>query len=247
MEGLIKTAKQLNYDIKIEPFFDPEKPEALLKSFGPPYSDGVIFIGPEDFQDVIQATSARGLPCILLCTEPSGFEKIPEISFDLNPGISAAVDALVKKKRKKVAFIGPSALDFSKSHRFAVFIKFLKNAGIYSEDLFFALKTMKELRAVIAKYKKAVPFDAVVCHNDTMASYLINELEENSINVPHDVSVIGFDDNPVYKNLNLSTISLSRFEIGKHTVELLINIIEGQTIFNDKKFLASSFTGGATC
>lgn len=247
MEGLIKTAKQLNYDIKIEPFFDPDKPESLLKNFGHPYSDGVIFIGIEDFHDVIPAVSEKGLPCMLLTTEPSNLNNVPEISFDLNPGFSSAVDVLVRNNRKKVALLKPNGADFSRPYRFSIFTQFLQGAGIYSEDLIFAMSDLKELRTFIAEHRNSLPFDAVFCHNDTTASYLINELDNNGIKVPLDVSIIGFDNNPVFKKMNISTISLPRFELGMHAVELLTGNIEKRSEFNDKKLLAASFIGGATC
>jgi LacI family transcriptional regulator len=69
---------------------------------------------------------------------------------------------------------------------------------------------------------------AVVAANDMMALGVIKEFHQAGLSIPRDVSVVGFDD-IVFAELTeppLTTVCLSRLELGQRTVEALIRNIE---------------------
>lgn len=69
---------------------------------------------------------------------------------------------------------------------------------------------------------------AVMAANDMMALGVIKELHQAGLSIPRDVSVVGFDD-IVFAELTeppLTTVCLSRVELGQRTVEALIRNIE---------------------
>lgn len=73
---------------------------------------------------------------------------------------------------------------------------------------------------------------AVFCANDYMAIGLIRGLNNAGINVPHDISVTGFDDMDIaqYNTPPLTTVSQPIGQLGKLSMDMLIDIIEGQAI-----------------
>lgn len=69
---------------------------------------------------------------------------------------------------------------------------------------------------------------AIMCGNDLIASGVIAECNKRGLKVPEDISVIGFDDIPLAKELNLSTIRQERKELGRcayFTLDSLMNRI----------------------
>ncbi len=72
---------------------------------------------------------------------------------------------------------------------------------------------------------------AVIAANDLMALGAIQQFRAAGINVPRDVSVVGFDD-IAFASLtepSLTTVSLPRREMGNHAVNALMETINKPT------------------
>lgn len=71
---------------------------------------------------------------------------------------------------------------------------------------------------------------ALFCANDPMAIGAIHALEERGLNVPDDVSVVGFDDVPeaAYAHPGLTTVHQDFTEVGLRAVALLVSAINGR-------------------
>ncbi len=48
--------------------------------------------------------------------------------------------------------------------------------------------------------------DAIACSNDDVAAGLLTELRRHGISIPGDVAILGFDDNPLARLLDLTTV-----------------------------------------
>ena len=75
-------------------------------------------------------------------------------------------------------------------------------------------------------------FTAVICLNDLMAMGAIAAFEDAGLNVPEDVSVMGFDDIMFARAWRpaITTMAVSKQEFGKKAFELLYtNIKQGTT------------------
>ena len=70
---------------------------------------------------------------------------------------------------------------------------------------------------------------AFVCNCDTIASWIIRELEQRGYRVPEDVSVVGFDDflYPGLCNVPLTTYAVNMTEMAERSIELLITKVTG--------------------
>ncbi len=71
---------------------------------------------------------------------------------------------------------------------------------------------------------------AVLCYNDLVALGLLRALSERGIQVPGDVSVVGYDDIEIlrYLPMSLTTISLPKREIAEKAIHLLVQQIEAR-------------------
>jgi LacI family transcriptional regulator len=72
--------------------------------------------------------------------------------------------------------------------------------------------------------RRALP-RALICFNDRLAVGACQALQENSIKVPDEVSVVSFDDEPVASWLRpqLTTIALPHYELGHKAIEVLLD------------------------
>ena len=75
-------------------------------------------------------------------------------------------------------------------------------------------------------------FSAVFAANDLMALGLLHALRDGGLNVPGDVSVVGFDDIPVARHAwpPLTTVHQDFAEIGRRAVGSLLAEVRGEAI-----------------
>ncbi|GGM26121.1 MULTISPECIES: LacI family DNA-binding transcriptional regulator [Micromonospora] len=73
--------------------------------------------------------------------------------------------------------------------------------------------------------RRSVRPSAVICMNDRLAFGVYQALGEAGLTVPHDISVISFDDDPIAAWLRpgLSTVALPHEQMGRRAVELLLD------------------------
>jgi len=78
-------------------------------------------------------------------------------------------------------------------------------------------------------------FTALVCYNDVAAIGAIRALMDHGLRIPHDVSVVGFDDieGASYHNPSLTTIRQPLNQIGVVASRILLQRIRGQAAFPD--------------
>ena len=79
------------------------------------------------------------------------------------------------------------------------------------------------------------PFTALFAYNDISAIGAIRALQEQGLSVPHDVSVIGFDDIPgaAFHTPSLTTVRQPLNRMGHVAAQTLLDRIEGK-----KEYLA---------
>ncbi|WP_395339156.1 LacI family DNA-binding transcriptional regulator [Ningiella sp. W23] len=73
------------------------------------------------------------------------------------------------------------------------------------------------------------PPTAVICFSDDIAIGAMFGAKELGLSIPKDISITGFDDNPVsqYFDPSLTTIKQPAAEMGERAVNMLIQIIDG--------------------
>ena len=75
---------------------------------------------------------------------------------------------------------------------------------------------------------------AIICANDSMALGAINKLHQEGLNVPRDISIVGFDDIDIARQITppLSTVSVPVDEIASCAFNMLESLIDGRTLEN---------------
>ncbi|MBP0651628.1 substrate-binding domain-containing protein, partial [Mycobacterium tuberculosis] len=68
------------------------------------------------------------------------------------------------------------------------------------------------------------PPTAIFCGSDRVAIGCYEELKERGLSIPGDVSVVGFDDDPIVRYLTppLTTVEVPHAEMGRRAIEHLL-------------------------
>ena len=147
----------------------------------------------------------------------------------------AATEHLIARGRRRIAVVGAHEGEVvgSAGLRLRGYLEALEAAGIPFDDRIIVPTTLWHrsngaiaMRELLAR---DAPFDAVFGLNDTLALGAMRVLQEAGYRIPHDVSVIGFDDldEAMYSLPSLTTVDPGRAEIAEVAVRSLMERIEG--------------------
>lgn len=139
-------------------------------------------------------------------------------------------------KCKKIAFFSANETKSKEAlERYDAFTAALESCKLtfYPEMVYDgAFTDFKAYDVIKAKFKSKndIPFDALVCANDMMASGCLRAFEEIGVRVPQDVKIIGFDDAIIAKMMTpkLSTINQDIYSQGYEAAEIVDRLLDGE-------------------
>lgn len=188
------------------------------------YIDGIIFGDIDNDISVVEKAITRGIPTIVLNNYLE--EPINCIGIDNRNAAKEVVRTLVKQGHKNIATIAGDLSTQAGKMRLEGFQEALKeaNLSVAAENIVQGDFLRTPARAAAIKLIKlpARP-TAVFAASDVMAFELIDVARANNLSIPDDLSVIGFDDNPLNVNssVRLTTVSQPLMEMGRLGVEHL--------------------------
>ncbi len=147
-------------------------------------------------------------------------------------GSKQAVDYFVSKGHKRIAHITGPIDSLSGIERIEGFIKAMRDNNLSVEDEFIIESKSFSFEEGYAAAKKFLEKDnfpnAAFCASDLIAMGFIKCLRDNGLNVPSDVSVIGFDDISFSKYFepSLSTLKQDKAALGEIAAKKLLDLID---------------------
>lgn len=90
---------------------------------------------------------------------------------------------------------------------------------------------------------------AIICANDSMALGAINRLHQEGLEVPRYISIVGFDDIDIARQITppLTTVSVPVDEIASCAFNMLESLIDGRTLDNRHVALEAHLVTRGTC
>ncbi len=171
------------------------------------------------------------IPTVSIGLEVAG---IPSLMADNTTGMHEAIAHLIEKHdRRNFAFIrGPDG-SVEAQHRYQAFLDTLAeydipvNPDLITQGDFYRDSGTEAARTLLDERKSK--FDALIGANDNMVLAAMEVLQLHGLDIPGDISVIGFDDivDANISNPPLTTVRQPMYENGKRAVEFLITICEG--------------------
>ncbi|MFC1807541.1 LacI family DNA-binding transcriptional regulator [Candidatus Omnitrophota bacterium] len=233
IKGVVLSASRLKVDIVIH-ISERHKHEDWLTSstLSPDNIDGILFADINGDHTQLKKVIARKIPCVVL---NNSFEKEPINSIAINNEKASidVVEYLIKHGHKRIATIAGDLSTEAGKKRLEGFKSCMRSHGLR-----FSLKCVTVGQFLRGPAKKATealiklpdPPTAIFAASDVMAMEAIDVIRRQGLRVPEDISVIGFDDNPLcsYSPVPLTTVWQPIAEMGRMGLEFLHQIIAGK-------------------
>lgn len=191
--------------------------------------DGIIFVAAGLSEENINNLKKRGVPAVLVDRQVPDVQ-LDSVFADNQTGGYLATDHLIGLGHTAIACItGPAGVR-SSHERVSGYHQALVSAGIESLEDWVVEGDFQYQSGYLAAGRlfetDPVPSAIFAC-NDLMAIGAYRYAHENQLHIPHDLSIIGFDDVRLaeYTNPPLTTIRQSKAEMGAKAAELLLERI----------------------
>jgi LacI family transcriptional regulator len=193
--------------------------------------DGGIFIGAANDEPFIEQLIAEGYWVAIVDQEQPDHQEPNRIvaNFDNYGGMLLAVEHLVRLKHNEIGLVngdmrrhsGPSKLEgyYSAMKKFDVPIqdRWVLPGGFSEESGYEAIKKFIRTGMPLPK--------AMIMANDSVAFGAIRALQDHSLKVPDDVSVVGFDDHALSSRYQPALTTL-RIDFGYMMEQLTFSLIQ---------------------
>lgn len=198
----------------------------------PSIQAGVIFLRARNVEPIALLTDKLGIPLII---EGKSIPKFNYIDIDNTSAMNAIVDHLYGLGHRHFGMI--QGIEPGGSHhleRYDAVLKRLKGLGIDYDPAYTIpvdVRGSKEKRfETISSQFMSFPKQptAMICFTDTLAAEFIRWCHHNSIDVPGQVSVTGFDNSDTCRYLEplLTTIDQNYYDIGYQTAGHMLDMMK---------------------
>ena len=234
LNGVVSMLSQSTYDLVIHVVQDPEQRDTLFaKTLHRERADGVLIISLPPRDDELNLLNSADIPIVLIDAKHDSLTNINQVFIDDIEGGKMATRHLIELGHERIGYIGDtlntpfhfnSSRDRFNGYRLALQeanIPFKK--GYYAEDEHGRL----EARHLATKMLTAKsPPTAIFAYSDTTAWGIMEAAQLLGLNIPGDLSLIGFDNIEIAEYLKLTTIHQPLFESGQRGLELLLELLE---------------------
>ncbi len=193
--------------------------------------DGIIFADIDNDVNVVKKAIKRGMPCMVLNNMLS--EPFNCIAIDNERATFEIVDHLVELGHTRIATIAGDMTTQAGLVRLKAFAEGLAKHGIKLPKSYvtygnFLRTPAREAAEKILKLKNRPT--AVFVASDVMALELIDVAKRLRISIPEELSVVGFDDNPLSRTspVPLTTVPQPLIEMARLGTENLYQICRGK-------------------
>ncbi|WP_410793332.1 LacI family DNA-binding transcriptional regulator [Kribbella sp. C-35] len=201
---------------------------ALVRGMARGYADGLLISPIRVDEDLVKSIRECEVPVVVAGNVPAK-AGVDTVRANSPKGMLLAVDHLVAKGRRRIAFLNGPADTVPGAARAKGFAEALKVHELQPAAVAEATDfTFTAGRAAAPNLLAAGGFDAVICANDLLAVGVMHELAAAGLEVPRDVAVVGMDDSELAEQSfpPLTSVNLGSAERGRRAAELLLARIE---------------------
>lgn len=195
--------------------YDPARMKSCVIRMLQRKVDGVAVMTSEMEDKLIHSFGKRQIPTVFMDTAVRG---ATVVSVDYAKGVMQAMEHLFSFGHRNIAFIsGPLTLGSAKL-RAKAFLRELRAHGLAAEPHWTQEgdhRVEGGHRAMKRILRSGRPPTAVLCSNDLTAIGAMGAIHESGLEIPRDISIVGFDDIQLsaYTQPALTTVQVSRREL----------------------------------
>jgi DNA-binding LacI/PurR family transcriptional regulator len=232
--GVEHAARAAGYFVSVASLGPGHAVAEALSHFGEQYVEGVIVIAPEAALVHVADPIVTHTPVVMVGPSSSATEGVRVTSVDQELGATRAVRHLIGLGHRRIAHVAGPQEWFDASARAGAWRREVTGLGLPAPMLLgdwtahsgYHAGTL--IREQIHARDPEAP-TAVFVANDLMALGLVKALSDGGLHVPHDVSVVGFDDMPGadYFGPGLTTVRQDFHALGRQCIDTLLAGIRG--------------------
>lgn len=233
MKGVEQAAREAGYSVLMgNTENDPDRETEYFDMLRDGHADGMILMTgklPAGLNG--DEAPATGMPVVVALEKIEG-SGLPHVEIDNAAAARDAVRHLIAHGHSRIAHITGPLPEVMSVLRRDGWRAAMAEAGLsvpagYEQRGDYLLHTAQALCGTLCDLPQ--PPTAIFCANDETAFGAIHELRRRGLDVPGDVSVVGFDD--IYLSEAffppLTTVSQPRAEIGRAAMSMLLDVMDG--------------------
>lgn len=232
LEGLLEVAHQQGLRLLID-IIEPEHPaEVYLEMARAKRIDGILLSGPRMDDDALRLLEREGFPTVLIGQLPG--TNFCFVDVDNCASAEMAVAHLIQLGHTRIACITNAAASYTAAvDRLQGYQNALNSAGLEFDPAlvrygdFTVDSGYQQMKSLL---ESGAQFSAAFVASDTLVLGAKAALMERGLRVPHDISLVGFDDLPFAQYLSppLTTVHLPAVELARQACNLLICLLQGE-------------------
>lgn len=235
LRGIENTLAESDYDLNI---FNVEtvhrRDQCMHQIPRPDRADGVIILSLSPRDEDLPFLQQAQVPIVLVDANHPSLSSMNRVIVDDVAGGRLAVQHLVDLGHRRIGYISDwldNPFNFTSSrHRYQGYRQVLDLAGIPFRPEYHGQGEHERAEArLLAEQMLALAErpTAIFAASDTQAMGVLEAARNLGLQVPGDLSVMGYDDIEIAEYLGLTTIRQLLYESGQLGVELLLDILEG--------------------
>lgn len=234
--GALKAARELGYDLLIHPCDnkDPQVVDEIRRLIEHSRIDGLLLAPPlAEVRPITQMLRAVGKP--LIRVSPGGTKGADTVNTNDREVSAEMTRYLISLGHRQIVFVKGHPSHRAIAGREEGFVDAMKQAGLEVRQAALlqgdnSFDSGVQLGRKLFKGKRRP--SAIFAGNDDMAAGFLQVAQEFSISVPEDLSVAGFDNVPLSRQVwpPLTTIDQPIFSMGETAARLLFRQIDGEVL-----------------
>lgn len=212
----------------------------LLTAEGEPFLasvNGVIMSGGLVEHSLAERLVTRNLPVVIIGGHLPDLP-VSSVAADSQRGMRLATQHLVALGHRRIALVDGPSLTYTSHEKKAGYLAALGDAGVAPDldlvqwrDGYDGFEPPAAMSCTEALLALPAPPTAIIYASDGMAIAGLRVLQRAQLAVPHDVSVVGFHDDPDarYSQPTLTSVHVDRVAWGEVAMQRLLQIRDGDT------------------
>jgi LacI family transcriptional regulator len=195
-----------------------------------PTVDGVLLVTTRLRDEEIQELNHQK-PVVLINRKVDGVANVVPSN---EKGIADAVKHLAELGHKHIAFLSGPRASWMNTDRWSHLMKNAVKTGMTIVEIGPSEPTLEAGRLSLDRVR-AAGVSAVVTYNDLMGIGLLREAQAQGINVPGELSIIGFDNifGSDFTSPPLTTVQMNLGQTGTDGVTALMNLLDNEDMVAD--------------
>lgn len=239
VEGVEGVAQMAGYSVFLSSSHNnPDQEIAVVQTFRRRRVDAIIVTSSRVGSLYSSQLDEIQVPIVLINNQEEG-KYLYSVAVDDMQGAQLAADHLVALGHRRIGYVGVPDRPKSNRRRLAGYQAALEKAAITPDSaLILAPEAKDDFNRGQAALESllAAEATAVFCYNDLTAIGLLVACHQRGVSVPHELSIVGFDDieAALYTHPSLTTIRQPRLKLGQLAMTMVLDLLNGHEA-QDKK------------